>query len=171
MTDISAVGPKELINHLLLVGPFLKSYYVKKKYVHVYVSSFISLVFCSSEILPPMATRLTVQDVFDENGKPLTEVLKQHFIREGRIDEEAALRIISDGTYIHAICLCVPYTCCIVPSTVYSVLSKYPWVLEINGPKTGVGTYTGTHNTYMYVHMYTNHRIVKKGVYTCRCLH
>lgn len=46
----------------------------------------------------PPSHKLTVTEVFDEKlGKPLPEVLKQHFILEGRIEENAALRIIQDG--------------------------------------------------------------------------
>ncbi len=49
------------------------------------------------------------------------------------------------------------------------LLSKRPWALVIDGPKTGLGAYTGkpfvciTH-TYMYV----SHRIIKRG---CGHLH
>lgn len=45
---------------------------------------------------PPNA-RLTAQDVFDARGKPRVELLKTHFISEGRVTEDVALKIIEDG--------------------------------------------------------------------------
>lgn len=47
--------------------------------------------------LPP-SKRLTVADVYDAKGKPKPDVLKQHFVLEGRLSDECALRIINDGT-------------------------------------------------------------------------
>lgn len=44
----------------------------------------------------PISERLKVDDVYERRtGKPRCEVLKEHFTKEGRIDEEAALRIIT----------------------------------------------------------------------------
>ncbi|KAH8269929.1 hypothetical protein KR044_002603 [Drosophila immigrans] len=46
----------------------------------------------------PPSRKLTCSDVFDgRTGKPHHDVLKQHFILEGRIEESAALRIIQEG--------------------------------------------------------------------------
>lgn len=47
--------------------------------------------------LPP-PNKLTIAEVYDsKTNKPRPEVLKQHFILEGRIDEACALRIINEG--------------------------------------------------------------------------
>ncbi|XP_007476539.1 serine/threonine-protein phosphatase 2B catalytic subunit gamma isoform [Monodelphis domestica] len=44
----------------------------------------------------PPTQRLTIKEIF-ENGKPRLDILRNHLIREGRLDETAALKIISDG--------------------------------------------------------------------------
>ena len=55
---------------------------------------------CQSVPEPP-AHRLTIADLFSNpsnaKDKPNLEILKQHIILEGRLTEEAALRIIETG--------------------------------------------------------------------------
>ena len=56
-------------------------------------------VYCLFQALafPPCA-RLSVEDVYERRtGKPRPEVLKDHFVKEGRIEEACALRIINEG--------------------------------------------------------------------------
>ncbi len=45
----------------------------------------------------PPNTRLSAYDVFDSRGKPRVDILKTHFIAEGRVTEDVALKIIEDG--------------------------------------------------------------------------
>lgn len=57
------------------------------------------MFFSLTGVLFPPCHKLTVSEVFDNRitSKPNPEVLKQHFILEGRIEEAAALRIIQEG--------------------------------------------------------------------------
>eukprot|EP00092_Neocalanus_flemingeri_P016866 GFUD01018244.1.p1 GENE.GFUD01018244.1~~GFUD01018244.1.p1 ORF type:complete len:502 (-),score=123.37 GFUD01018244.1:241-1746(-) len=46
----------------------------------------------------PPSNKLQISEVFDpRTNKPKPEVLKQHFILEGRVDEDTALKILNEG--------------------------------------------------------------------------
>ena len=71
---------------------------------------------------PPPAALLTMSQVFDARGKPRPEVLKAHFIREGRVAEDVALRLIAETT---------------------AVFSKEKNVLDVSAPVTVCGDVHG----------------------------
>lgn len=72
---------------------------------------------------PPKTDRLTYSDIYDSvNNKPQYEVLKQHFLGEGRIEEKVALKIIRDGA---------------------ELLRSEPTMLEIEAPVTVCGDVHG----------------------------
>ena len=55
-----------------------------------------TVCICAGVPFPP-TQKLSVSEVFDAKAKPRPEVLRQHFIAEGRVTEDVALRIINDG--------------------------------------------------------------------------
>lgn len=83
------------------------------------ISNRILIVFFFPHLAVPMPPieRLKMTDVFDANGKPKADVLKNHFLKEGRIEEDVALRIISSGT---------------------ELLQQEPTMLEVEAPITGM---------------------------------
>ncbi|EDQ85139.1 uncharacterized protein MONBRDRAFT_29480 [Monosiga brevicollis MX1] len=73
--------------------------------------------------VPAPASRiLDEEDIFDENGIPLVNVLCQHFKREGRLTDRAAIRILDD---------------------VADVMRKEPNVLQVPAPVVIVGDIHG----------------------------
>lgn len=63
------------------------------------ISLFPSLLLISVAVPHPPTTRLTMKELY-EDGRPKVELLKAHLLKEGRLEEDVALRIINDGANI-----------------------------------------------------------------------
>ena len=75
-----------------------------------------AVLLCAA-LPPPLEYRLTMNEVFDERGRPQLERLRAHLASEGLLTEEAALRIVHEGA---------------------ALLRSEPTVLEVEAPITGV---------------------------------
>lgn len=56
------------------------------------------LMFPTAVPYPPQH-KLTIKELF-EDGKPKAELLRNHLVKEGRVEEDVALKIINDGANI-----------------------------------------------------------------------
>ena len=55
--------------------------------------------YFEADVPHPATKKLSVSEVIDgDTGKPLPDVVMKHFVREGRLEEEAALVILTEAT-------------------------------------------------------------------------
>jgi len=92
----------------------------------------------------PPGRKLTTAEVWDQRtNKPRPDILKQHFILEGRIDEAAALRIVNEGA---------------------SLLRSEKTMIDIEAPVTGKYFQLPDHRVYkilLYTFLVPDHIILR----------
>ena len=79
---------------------FVPSDYCIFQHQNFFHTSLTTSIFYSTAVKFPPSNKLTVADVIDSKGKPRPEVLKHHFMAEGRVMDEVALKILSEGAAI-----------------------------------------------------------------------
>eukprot|EP01102_Stenamoeba_stenopodia_P013240 TRINITY_DN426_c0_g3_i1.p1 TRINITY_DN426_c0_g3~~TRINITY_DN426_c0_g3_i1.p1 ORF type:complete len:643 (-),score=185.83 TRINITY_DN426_c0_g3_i1:29-1864(-) len=80
----------------------------------------------------PERRRLTIEEVFDVHGRPRAELIREHFLKEGRLEKAAALSLITKAA---------------------SLFSKEPNMLEVEAPLLIVGDIHG--QFYDLIHILT----------------
>jgi len=77
-----------------------------------YYFLFIFFSFCVPDVPAPPPNRLTIAEVYDASGKPQCDVLKPHFIREGRVEEDLAIKIIKECEFYDTCTWTCMYSMC-----------------------------------------------------------